>query len=164
MVFDDNKGMSPLLISIWLIIGCGLYISSIPLLGSVRLDAVALLVIFLGLYRPAAASLGLAFCCGLLQDLIALSPPGQHALGLCVVAFVVHNIRDEARLLNPVMQWALVLGCLILMKFLSSWVTALSLGILPGLTAYASALVTSLGWPLIRAYAERQPRVRRSPG
>ena len=161
MVFDEKNTLSPLLIALWLVLACGLYISSIPFLGNIRIDAVALLIIFLGLYRPASLSLNLAFFAGLMQDLVALAPLGQHALGLTVVAFILHYLRDEARLLNRVMQWVLVLGCLILLKFLSSWITALSLGILPGLAAYGSALVTSLLWPLLLALAVRQPRVRR---
>lgn len=161
MVFDEKNSLPWPLILLWLVLACGLYISSIPLLGNIRIDAVALLIVFLGLYRPASLSLGLAFSAGLLQDLVALAPLGQHALGLTVVAFILHAVRDEARLLNPVMQWVLVLGCLILLKFLSSWITALSLGILPDLAAYGSALVTSLIWPLLVAAAVRNPRVRR---
>lgn len=163
MVFDESRTLSWPILICSLIVCSVLYVTPLPLLGPLRIDGMALLVIYIGLFRPVAWPLTLGFFAGLLQDTVALAPLGQHALGLMLISFLVPWIRDSVRMLSPMMQWPVVLGMLVFMKFLSSWVTALSLGILPSFEAYGSALLTSCFWPALALHAARSPRVKRSP-
>jgi rod shape-determining protein MreD len=163
-VFPDQPSLSlPLLIT-GLIAACALYLVPLPLVSGLRLDLVALIVIYAAIYHPVNWLLRLGFCAGLLQDVVALSPLGQHALGLVLLAFIVPGMRDSLRMLPLQAQWLVVLGLLVFLKLLSGWVTALSLGILPGADAYWSAFATSLFWPLLVGAMHRMDRPARRPG
>lgn len=159
MVFSEKPRLSIAPLAFGLVAASVLYLSPLPYMSSLRIDLVALLVIYVAVYRPVNWLLRLGFCAGLLQDVVSLSPLGQHALGLALLAFLVPFIRDSVRMYTLLGQWLVVLGLLIFLKLLSGWSTALSLGILPGGDAYWSALATSFFWPVLVTIFERAPRL-----
>ncbi len=127
-----------------------LYVVPVPLLANLRVDFVALLVLYIGIYRDLSYPLLWAFVLGLLQDIVSLAPPGQHVLGLVIVSWIIHGIRDRLRLLSVARQFPLILGLLLLLKLQYSWIAALNFDSLPSLEALGSALVTALIWvPLV---------------
>lgn len=144
------------------LVACILYITPLPGAGNIRIDAVALLVLYVNFYRPVNWPLILGFFTGLLQDLVAFSPLGQHALGLVLICFFVPWMRDSLRMLSPLKQLPIIIGMLLFLKFLSSWVTALNLGILPSLESLWAVLLTSIFWPFIVGQFESTPKIRRA--
>ncbi|GEM_PF-1885132 len=162
MVFSERKPVPMPIYLILVLVACVVYVTPIPGAPNIRIDAVALLVLYINFYRPVAWSLTLGFCTGLLQDLVAFAPLGQHALGLVLICFFIPWIRDSLRMLSPAKQLPLIIGILMFLKFLSSWVTALNLGILPSLDAVWAVLLTSIFWPVIVTRLESVPKIRRT--
>lgn len=162
MVFSERKSIPLFLYLLLLVVACTLYITPIPGIANVRIDAVALLVLYVNFYRPVAWPLTMGFFAGILQDLVAFSPLGQHALGLVLISFFAPMMRDGLRMLTPVKQLPIIIGMLLFLKFLSGWVTALNLGILPNLDAIWAVLLTSIFWPLIVRRFESDPKIRRA--
>ena len=162
MVFSERKTISLGLYLILLVIACVIYITPIPGAPNIRIDAIALLILYVNFYRPVGWSLGLGFCTGLLQDLVAFAPLGQHALGLVCICFIAPWIRDSLRMLTPLKQLPLVVSMLLFLKFLFSWVTALNLGLLPNLNAVWAVLLTAAFWPILVGIFESSPKIRRA--
>ena len=162
MVFSERKFISPGLYLLLLVVACVIYITPIPGAPNIRIDAIALLVLYVSFYRPVGWPLSLGFCTGLLQDLVAFAPLGQHALGLVCICFIAPWIRDSLRMLTPLKQLPLIISILLFLKFLFSWVTALNLGILPNLSAIWAVLLTALLWPILISLFESSPKIRRS--
>lgn len=162
MVFSERKSVPLPLYLILVLVACVIYVTPIPGAPNIRIDAVALLVLYMNFYRPVAWPLTLGFCTGILQDIVAFAPLGQHALGLVLICFFIPWMRDSLRMLSPAKQLPLIIGILMFLKFLSSWVTALNLGILPSLNAVWAVLLTSLFWPAIVGRLESVPKIRRT--
>ena len=162
MVLPGGKTISLPLYFILVLAACTLYITPIPGASNIRIDAVALLVMYANFYRPGGWPLTLGFCAGLVQDLVAFAPLGQHALGLTLICFFIPWMRDALRMLTPIKQLPIVISLLLFLKFLSSWVTALNLGILPSLDALWAVLLTSAFWPIIVGRFESAPKIRRA--
>lgn len=161
MVLPERRSISLPLYFLLALVACTIYITPFPGATNIRIDAVALLVLYVSFYRPSSWPLTLGFCTGLLQDLVAFSPPGQHTLGLVLICFFVPWMRDGLRMLTPVKQLPIIIAMLLFLKFLSSWVTALNLGILPSLDALWAVLLTSVFWPVIVSRLEAVPKIRR---
>ena len=140
------------------------YVMHFPGLGYVRIDGVALVIFLFCIYRPEGLSLAIVFAIGLLQDIVSLSPLGQHPLGLCAVAYGVQHIRDHIRMQAILKQGPSILFALLALKFIYSWVAALSFGVLPSLTAMISVLLTLCLWPLVFGVGTFLCRHRRRPG
>lgn len=141
-----------------------IYVLKIPNLGYLRIDAVALSVILFCLYRPKGMSLLLVFGIGLLQDIVSLSPIGQHALGLCLIAYLIQSFRDRIRIHRVVKQLPSIAFALLILKFVYSWIAALGFGQLPSLEAFVSVIFTALLWCPLVWVAERFTRMRKLPG
>ncbi len=163
MVLPDRKVIPLTLYLLLVLIACIIYLLPIPGLANVRIDAVALLVLYMNFYRPVTWPLTLGFCTGLLQDLVAFAPPGQHAMGLVIISFLAPLMRDSLRMVSPVKQLPIIIGLLLFLKFLSSWVTALNLGVLPSLDAVWAVFLTAIFWPPIVSRFETDPKIRRAP-
>lgn len=163
MVLPDRKVIPLPLYLLLVLLACIVYLTPIPGIANVRIDAVALLVLYLNFYRPVAWPLTLGFCTGLLQDLVAFAPLGQHAMGLVIISFLAPLMRDSLRMVSPVRQLPVIIGLLLFLKFLSSWVTALNLGILPSVDAVWAVLLTAVFWPPIVSRFEAVPKIRRAP-
>lgn len=137
-----------------------LYVIPMPFLGQMRVDIVAVLIIYLGIYRDMPYPLLFAFGVGMLQDLVSLAPLGQHALGLLLVSWILEFFRDRMKLISIPAQIPAVLMLLLLLKFQYAWIAALNLGILPSLDALGSSVITTLVWVpvafLINAFESRR--------
>ncbi len=142
----ELRPVSPVSDALMVVLALLIYVIPVPLLGQVRIDYVALLMLYLGTYRELPFPLGFAFGIGLLQDLVSLAPLGQHALGLLLICWLLQFFRDRLKLASPPAQLPLVLMLLLLLKIQYSWMAALNLGILPSLDALASSLVTAVVW------------------
>jgi len=141
-----------------------IYVVHIPGLGFVRIDAVALVVILFSIYRPWGLSLTVVFGIGLIQDVVSMSPLGQHPLGLCLMAYGVQHVRDQIRLNTVLKQLPSIAMALLILKLVYSWVAALSFGVLPSLTAVISIFITLWLWPVMCGAGEFFCRYRRRPG
>ena len=161
MVFSERKSISLGLYLALLVFACIIYVTPIPGAPNIRIDAIALLILYVNFYRPVAWPLSLGFCTGLLQDLVAFAPLGQHALGLVFICFMAPWFRDSLRMLPPLKQLPLIIFMLLFLKFLSGWVTALNLGILPNINAIWAVLLTSIFWPMLIGLFESSPKIRR---
>lgn len=142
----EYRPLSPL--SSFLLIGTALllYVISYPIFGNIRIDFVALLILYLGIYRDIPHPLALAFSAGILQDLISLAPLGRHALGLVLVSGILHSMRDQLRLISVIRQIPAVFALLLFLKLQYSWIAALNFGTLPTLGALGSSIITILIW------------------
>lgn len=141
-----------------------IYVFHIPGMSFVRIDAVALTVILFSLYRPGGISLMAVFVIGLLQDIVSLSPFGQHALGLCIISYIVQHLSYQVRMHSPVKQLPTIVLTLLLLKLVYSWVAALGFGVVPSMTAVWSVLLTACLWPLMWWAGQMISSHRRLPG
>ena len=141
-----------------------IYVLNIPNFGYLRIDAVALTIVLFCLYRPEGISLALVFVIGLVQDVVSLSPLGQHAFGLCLVAYFMQWFRDRIRIHRLVKQLPSIAIALVLLKFVYSWIAALGFGQLPSLAAFVSVILTTLLWCPMVWLAEQMTRNRKLPG
>lgn len=141
-----------------------IYVLSFPGLGYLHIDAVALTVILFCLYRPGGISLGLVFALGLVQDIVSLAPFGQHALGLCVMAYIMQHFRDRIRIHSVAKQLPSIAFALLLLKVIYSWVAALGFGQLPSLASLTSVVLTAMLWPITVFIGRLLVRNRRLPG
>ena len=132
-----------------------IYISDLPWLGELRIDAIALLVLLFALYRPAGISLWLAFALGVFQDLASMALLGQHGIGLAVTAYLGQRFRERVLIQSPFGQLPYVFGMLLFLELTKSWALALSFGTLPTLWTLYSVLCTALLWPVIPGLATR---------
>ena len=146
------------------IVSVVIYVFSLPGLGYLRIDAVALTVMLFCLYRPEGISLALVFVLGLVQDIVSLAPLGQHALGLCVVAYFIQSLRDRIRIHSVLKQLPSIALTLLLLKMIYSWVAALGFGQLPSIAALISVLCTAMLWPVTVWFGKFIVRNRKLPG
>ncbi len=147
-----------------IVISVVIYVFNIPWLGYIRIDAVALTIILFCLYRPQAIRLTLVFCLGLLQDVVSLAPLGQHALGLCIMAYFMQYFRDRVRIHRVAKQLPSIALALLFLKLVYSWVTALGFGQLPTLSAILSVILTTMLWPVMVLVGNWLSNHRRLPG
>lgn len=146
----ENRPVNPVSGVLMVALALVLYVIPVPGANALRLDFVALLVLYLGIYREQPYPLLGAFAAGMLQDLVSLAPLGQHALGLLLVSAILQSMRDRLRLINPARQLPAVLALLLLLKLQYSWIAALNFGTLPTLDALGSSLLTAAAWiPLV---------------
>ena len=92
------------------------------------------------------ATIGFAFLCGLVADLVFGSLLGEHALRLVVMAYILQRFRTQLRFF-PIPQQALAIGGLLLNDRVISTVVHLALGepVLP-LAYWWAPLVGMLLW------------------
>ena len=142
----EHRPVSPVSGALLVGVALLLYVIPPPFAGQLRVDYVALLVIYLGIYRDVPSPLLLAFSVGVLQDLVSLAPLGQHALGLALVSWILQSIRDRMKLAPVPAQIPVIFMLVLLLKIQYTWIAALNLGILPSLDALGSTLITTLVW------------------
>lgn len=156
----ETRRINPLSVALMTGVALLLYVIPIPVFGQLRVDFVALLIIYLGIYRDLPFPLLIAFVAGVCQDLMSLAPLGQHAMGLLLVSWILQFFRDRLKLIAIPAQIPAVFMLVLLLKFQYSWIAALNLGILPSLEALGATLITTLVWVpfafLINALESRQ--------
>lgn len=108
---------------------------------------VVMVLMYWCLALPHRVGIGIAWCIGLLLDVLQGTLLGQSALGLALVAYIVLNIHRRFRLF-PSMQQSCLTGCIILLYLLAvSWVSGM-IGISSASWTYWTPAVSSaLLWP-----------------
>jgi rod shape-determining protein MreD len=133
-----------------LIVGLILTLMPLPeILDPFRPDWLALLVIFWAMQLPRTWSVGTAWIVGLVLDVSQGTLLGQHALALCVVAFMTVRFHLLMRVFPLPQLSATVFGLLAVYQFLLFWTNGVA-GTHAASTVYWGPVVTSaLIWPLL---------------
>ncbi len=146
----SNPSAQP--VKIILSILLAMILSILPLPGGLepyRPEWVALILIYWTRTLPAYTGIGVAWCTGLLLDVLHSALLGQHALALCVIAYLSMRTHLLVRV-YPVFQQAIVVGLmLVLYQSVILWVNGV-LGEDSDTTLYwAPTLSSMLFWPVI---------------
>ncbi len=114
-----------------------------------RPDWVALVLIFWCLALPDRVGVISGWLVGLLLDVLTGTLLGQHALSLCVVAYLCGRLHQQIRVF-PLWQQALsVLIFLVIDQLLVLWINSITGRPGPGLSYWLPSLVGALLWPLL---------------
>ena len=114
----------------------------------IRPDLVALVLIYWAMAMPRHAGVTLGWVFGLLLDVSYGTLLGQHALGLLIVAYLVHKMHQRVRVFSLVQQALVVFLLLIVKQAMVLWVSGM-IGLAPdvGLIYFAPSLIGALFWP-----------------
>lgn len=108
---------------------------------------VALVMIYWCLETQDMITLGLAFSCGLVLDLMTGSLLGLHALSLTVIVYLVTRFRARLRFFPP---WQLALSVLALLvndRIILLWIISLRGDPMPAASFWLPPLAGVLVWP-----------------
>lgn len=114
-----------------------------------RPEWVSLVLIYWILALPHRVGLGIAWCMGLLLDVMRDTLLGQHALAIILIAFIVIHIHQRLRLF-PLWQQSIVIFLLLLIQTaVIFWMKGI-IGEVPGfLHSLLPALMSALFWPVV---------------
>lgn len=108
---------------------------------------VALILSYWCVTLPDKVGIITAWAMGLLLDVLTGSLLGQHALGLCVVAYLAVKLHHRVRV-YPMIQQSLFIGFLVLVHLVIMLFVKTTVGLPPRDWAYvAPALTSILLWP-----------------
>lgn len=133
----------------------GLMLTIMPLPGaaeSFRPDWLALLVIFWTMQLPRTWSVGTAWIIGIVLDVSQGTLLGQHALTLCVVAFVTVRFHLLMRVFPLPQMTATVLPLLALYQFLLFWINGVAGIDAPSVTYWGPVISGTLVWPVVMTF------------
>lgn len=116
-------------------------------LAAIKPFWVALVLCYWLLETPERAGMGFAFCLGLITDLIHGSLLGEHALRLCMLAFIVLRFRPRLRFFTLGQQALAVFAMLLNDRVVVTMIRGFSGEGLPPLQFWLSPLVGMLLWP-----------------
>ena len=130
----------------------GLMLTIMPLpesAESFRPDWMALLIIFWAMQLPRTWSIGTAWFIGIILDVSYGTLLGQHALALCVLAFITVRFHLLMRVFPLSQLSATVFALLALYQFLLFWINGVA-----GVTAQAvdywgPVIAGTLVWPFL---------------
>lgn len=135
---------------ITLLVGLMLTIMPLPeMLISARPDWLALLVIFWAMQLPRAWSVGSAWLIGIVLDVAYGTLLGQHALSLCVLAFLTVRFHLLMRVFPLLQLTATVFALLSLYQFLLFWVNGVAAVSAPAVTYWAPVISGTVLWPFL---------------
>ena len=130
----------------------GLMLSIMPLPDSMqafRPDWLALLVIFWAMQLPRTWSVGSAWIIGIVLDVSYGTLLGQHALALCLVAFVTVRFHLLMRVF-PLSQLTMtVFALLALYQFILFWINGVAGISAPVVTYWGPVILGTVLWPFI---------------
>ena len=133
-------------------------LSLLPLPASLQLVWpywVALVLIYWCLETQGMVTLGLAFFCGLLLDLMTGSLLGLHALSLTVIVYLVTRFRARLRFFPPWQQALSVLALLVNDRIILLWIISLRGDPMPGAAFWLPPLAGVLVWPWLFLVLDR---------
>jgi len=120
----------------------------IPTWASIwRPSWVAIVLIYWCLAVPGRVRVGTGWLVGLILDILDGSLLGQHALGLCIVAFIVSKFHQQIRVLPIWQQGIGVFGLITLYQLLVLWINGIQGYPVPEWIYISSALTSTLIWP-----------------
>jgi rod shape-determining protein MreD len=130
----------------------GLMLTMMPLPGSAenaRPDWLALLVIFWAMQLPRTWSIGSAWMIGIILDVASGTVLGQHALALCVIAYITVRVHLLMRVF-PLSQLTITIFALLaLYQFLLFWVNGVAGINAPAVSYWAPVISGTLLWPFL---------------
>jgi len=130
----------------------GLMLTILPLPESIepfRPDWLALLVIFWAMQLPRTWSIGTAWIIGIILDVSYGTLLGQHALALCVIAFITVRFHLLMRVFPLSQLSATVFALLALYQFLLFWINGVA-GVTAQAMDYWGPVITgTLVWPFL---------------
>ncbi len=130
----------------------GLMLTIMPLpetIESFRPDWLALLIIFWAMQLPRTWSIGTAWFIGIILDVSYGTLLGQHALALCVVAFITVRFHLLMRVFPLSQLSATVFALLALYQFLLFWINGVA-GVTAEAVDYWGPVISgTLVWPFL---------------
>ena len=133
----------------------GLMLTMMPLPGIVenaRPDWLALLVIFWAMQLPRTWSVGSAWMIGIMLDVANGTVLGQHALALCVIAFITVRFHLLMRVFPLSQLTATIFAMLALYQFLLFWVNGVAGINAPAASYWAPVISGTLLWPFLHMF------------
>ncbi len=114
-----------------------------------RPEWVAMVLIYWVIALPERVGVGVAWCTGLLLDIVEGTPLGQNALALAVMAYLALILYQRLRMYVPLQQAMVVFVLVGLNQLLCHWVQTLSGTPSPNLLFLLPAMVSALLWPAV---------------
>ncbi len=133
----------------------GLMLTMMPLPGAIapfRPDWLVLLIIFWAMQLPRTWSVGSAWIIGIVLDVAQGTLLGQHALGLCVVAFITVRIHLLMRVFPLPQLTATVFAILALYQFLLFWINGVAGVNAPAVTYWGPVISGAVLWPVVMMF------------
>lgn len=108
---------------------------------------VAMVLIYWCMALPNRIGIGVAWCAGILLDVLQGTLFGHNALALAVIAYIVLNLHQRMRLFPLVQQAALISIICLIYLLMSLWIRGI-MGVPPeSWTFWMPALTSMLLWP-----------------
>ena len=133
----------------------GLMLTMMPLPGVVenaRPDWLALLVIFWAMQLPRTWSIGSAWMIGIMLDVASGTVLGQHALALCVIAYITVRFHLLMRVFPLSQLTVTIFAMLALYQFLLFWVNGVAGINAPAASYWAPVISSTLLWPFLYTF------------
>lgn len=143
---------------IFITLALAIMLTLLPLpsmLDALRPYWVALVFIYWALETQDMISLGLAFVCGLVLDLLLGSLLGLHALSLVILVYLVTRFRARLRFFPPWQQALSVLALLVNDRIILLWIISLRGDPLPSLSFWLPPIIGTLLWPWLFILLDR---------
>ncbi len=133
----------------------GLMLTMMPLpnaIAAFRPDWLALLVIFWAMQLPRTWSVGTAWIIGIVLDVSQGTLLGQHALALCVIAFITVRFHLLMRVFPLPQLTASVFPMLALYQFLLFWINGVAGVNAPAVAYWGPVISGAVLWPVIMIF------------
>jgi len=133
----------------------GLILTIMPLPDSVqafRPDWLAMLVIFWAMRLPRTWSVGMAWMVGIILDVSHGTLLGQHALALCVVAFITVRLHLLMRVFPMPQLTITVLPILATYQFLLFWINGVAGVDAPSIAYWGPVISGTVLWPFVMTF------------
>ncbi len=148
---DRTSRRLPIIISLLI----GLMLTMMPLpnaIAAFRPDWLALLVIFWAMQLPRTWSVGTAWIIGIVLDVSQGTLLGQHALALCVIAFITVRFHLLMRVFPLPQLTATVFPMLALYQFLLFWINGVAGVNAPAVTYWGPVISGAVLWPVVMMF------------
>lgn len=129
-----------------------LWLSVIPLPDWARWarpEWVAMAMIYWVIALPHRVGIGVAFCTGLILDMVEGSPLGENAFALAILAYLALILYQRMRMYAPWQQSGIVFVLIGLNQLLCHWVQTLTTKVVPTMLFLLPALISALLWPTV---------------
>ncbi len=144
----------------------GLMLTMMPLTSAIepfRPDWMAMLVIYWAMQLPRTWSVGTAWFIGIILDASQGTLLGQHALALCIVAFITVRIHLLMRVFPIPQLTATVFPILAIYQFLLFWINGVAGVNAPAVVYWGPVVTGTVMWPIVLMFLSGL-RYRTRPG
>ncbi|MDM8566071.1 rod shape-determining protein MreD [Candidatus Halobeggiatoa sp. HSG11] len=112
-----------------------------------RPDWVAMVLIYWCIAIPHRVGVATGWTVGIVHDVLNDALLGQHALTLCIVAFISVKLHLRIRLFPRLQQAISILGLVIINKLLSAWIYSIFTEFQISWSVIFSAITSMILWP-----------------